>query len=287
MHAGVSPVLAFAFLCYAVQIRVSLKTSRTLFYMSSKLPISVFIIAHNEVDRITAAIESVRDWVDEVIVVDSGSTDGTMSLAQSLGARVLYHEWQGYGLQKRYAEDQCRNEWLMNLDADEEVTPELAQEIADLFAGGRPLMAGYVLQIRDLLPGETKLAFKAHTNFVLRLYNRKEGRFSDSPVHDSVQIEKALTLTLKAPVLHRSFRHLTHAIDKMNSYSSVQALNLQKKGMRYPVLRLVTEFPLAFFKGYILRMYCLRGRRGFMYAMNYAFTRFIRVAKYLEKRDGR
>lgn len=252
----------------------------------NRLPISVFIIACNEVDRIARTIESVRDWVSEVIVIDSGSTDGTMSLAQSMGARVLYHAWEGYGLQKRYGEDQCHQDWLLSLDADEEVTPELAQEIADLFAGGNPLMAGYVLQIRDLLPGEGRLAPRAHTNYVLRLYNRKEGRFSDSPVHDSVQIEKALTLTLKHPVLHRSFRNLTHALEKMNSYTNAQADNLQGKGLRYPLLRLLFEFPVAFFKGYILRLYILRGRRGFTYAMMYAFTRFVRVAKYLERRDG-
>ncbi len=252
--------------------------------MTSTLPISVFIIAYNEVDRIARTIESVRDWADEVIVVDSGSTDGTMTLAQSMGARVFYQPWQGYGLQKRYAEDQCRNNWLLNLDADEEVTPELAKEIAELFASGNPLMAGYVLQIRDLLPGETVLAPKAHTNFVLRLYSRKEGRFSDSPVHDSVLIEGELTAMLKAPVLHRSFRSLRHALDKMNSYTDAQALNLQHKGMRFASIRLFAEFPIALFKGYVLRLYILRGKRGFTYAMLYAFTRFVRIAKYLELR---
>lgn len=250
--------------------------------MTSKLPVSVFIIAHNEVDRIATAIGSVIDWADEVIVVDSGSTDGTMSLAQTLGAKVMYHGWEGYGLQKRYAEDQCRNDWLLNLDADEEVTPGLAQEIAGLFASGTPPMAGYVLHIRDLLPGEDRLAYRAHTNYVLRLYNRKEGRFSDSPVHDSVLIEPAQTAHLKHPVLHRSFRSLRHAIDKMNSYSSAQAENLQKKTLKYPLLRLLTEFPVAFFKVYILRCYILRGKRGFSYAMHYAYGRFVRIAKYLE-----
>jgi glycosyltransferase involved in cell wall biosynthesis len=253
--------------------------------MTIKLPLSVFIIAHNEIDRIGRAIESVREWVDEVIVIDSGSTDGTMALAQTLGARAQYHGWEGYGLQKRFGEDQCRNDWVLNLDADEEVTPQLAQEIIELFSKGNPIMAGYVLRIRDLLPGEEKLVFNAHTNFVLRLYNKKEGRFSDSPVHDSVQIEAALTAMLTQPVLHRSFRSLSHAIDKMNSYTSAQADNLQIKGLKFPCLRLLTEFPMAFFKTYILRGYVLRGRRGFIYAMQYAYARFARVAKYMELRD--
>src|SRR5437764_957280 len=93
------------------------------------LPISAFIIACNEADRIGRAIASVRGWVDEIIVIDSGSSDDTVKVAQSLGARVLTHAWPGYGLQKRFGEEQCKNRWLLNLDADEEVTPELAQEI--------------------------------------------------------------------------------------------------------------------------------------------------------------
>src|SRR5438105_2601638 len=124
--------------------------------MIDKLPISVFIIALNEADRIGCAIESVREWVDEIIVIDSGSSDDTVKLADSMGARVLYHAWKGYGLQKRFGEEQCRNRWLLNLDADEEITPALAEEIQGLFADGEPELAGFILRIRDLLPGETK-----------------------------------------------------------------------------------------------------------------------------------
>jgi len=86
-------------------------------------PISVYIVAKNEADRIGRAVRSVVQWVDEVIVVDSGSEDATVLVASEAGARVLYHAWPGYGPQKRFGEDQCRNEWLLNLDADEEVSP--------------------------------------------------------------------------------------------------------------------------------------------------------------------
>jgi glycosyltransferase involved in cell wall biosynthesis len=106
-----------------------------------KLPISVFIIAKNEADRINKPILSVIDWVDEVIVIDSGSTDGTQELAKTLGAKVIYNEWQGYGQQKIFGEKQCRNKWLLNIDADEEISPELAEEIQEIFCppleGGR------------------------------------------------------------------------------------------------------------------------------------------------------
>jgi glycosyltransferase involved in cell wall biosynthesis len=253
--------------------------------MTSKYPISVFIISHNEADRIATTIHSVREWVDEVVVIDSGSTDDTVKVAESLGARVMQNEWPGYGLQKRFGEDRCINRWLLSLDADEEVTPELAAEIRALFAEGEPPLTAYALRIRDLLPGEKTLSPFAHTNFVLRLYNKEKARFSESPVHDSVIVREGKTAILTHPLLHRSFRNLAHAIEKLNSYSSVQAQNLAKRGLAYPNLRLLTELPVAFFKIYFLRGYVFRGRRGFIYTMNHAFVRFMRIAKYLEIKE--
>ncbi|MBY0407885.1 MAG: glycosyltransferase family 2 protein [Rickettsiales bacterium] len=252
--------------------------------MNQRLPISVFIIALNEADRIHVPIASVKDWVDEIIVVDSGSTDDTVSIAASQGAKTYHNPWPGYGLQKRFGEDQCKNRWLLNIDADEEITPALAAEIQALFANGEPPEAGFTLRIRDLLPGEQKLSRFAHTNFVLRLYNREKGRFSDSPVHDSV-LTSGPTRTLTQPVLHRSFRSLAHMLEKMNAYSSLQAQNLLKKGMTLPYARMLIEIPFAFFKDYILRGYIFRGRRGFINAVMYSFGRFIRIAKYLELKD--
>ena len=103
-----------------------------------RLPISCFIIAKDEADRIGRTIESVQPWVNEVIVVDSGSTDDTMAVATRAGARAISNAWPGFGQQKRFAEDQCTNDWLLNIDADEVVTPELCREIEALFANGSP-----------------------------------------------------------------------------------------------------------------------------------------------------
>ena len=101
--------------------------------MNSKLPISCFIIAKNEADRISKTIESVIDIVDEVIVIDSGSTDGTQNLAKELGCKVFFNKWSGYGPQKRFGEDCTKNEWLLNLDADEYLSDEIKSEILQTF----------------------------------------------------------------------------------------------------------------------------------------------------------
>jgi glycosyltransferase involved in cell wall biosynthesis len=253
------------------------------------LPISVFIIAKNEADRIGTTINSVKNWVDEVLVIDSGSTDDTVSVATFLGARVLYNEWEGYGPQKRFAEDECKNKWLLNLDADEEATEELAQEIKDLFASGEPPLSGYIIKVRDMLPGEKKFAPLAHTNHCLRLYNMEKGRFSESPVHDSVIMQEGETVgKLKSLIRHRSFRSISHTIEKMNSYTTAQAENLiAGRGLMFPRIRLVFEVPASFFKAYFLRLYILRGTRGIIYSKLYAFGRVMRVAKYLEMKANK
>src|SRR3712207_4928412 len=98
------------------------------------LPLSVFIIARNEADRIGATIRAVRDLTDDLVVIDSGSTDGTQAVAEELGARVIFNAWPGYGPQKRFGEEQCRHDWILNLDADEELSPALREEIRSLFA---------------------------------------------------------------------------------------------------------------------------------------------------------
>lgn len=253
--------------------------------METTLPLSCFIIAQNEADRIGFAIRSVRAWVDEVIVVDSGSTDGTQDLARSLGAEVIENAWPGYGLQKRFGEDRCRNTWLLNIDADEEVTPELAAEIQGVFAGGSPPVDGYKIAIADLFPGETSPGWFAYAYPPVRLYRRDRGRYSESPVHDRVAFEADAKIErLKGRMLHRSIRSLGDQLSKLDRYSTMQADDFVARGRRLSAVRVYTEFPASFLKAWIGRRLILRGTFGFLVAMNYAIYRHMRVAKIYERR---
>lgn len=253
--------------------------------MQTPLPISCFIIAKNEADRIEHAIRSVKDWVAEVIVVvDSASVDGTEEVARRLGADVFKNAWKGYGPQKRFAEDRCRNNWLLNLDADESVTPQLKVEICQLFAKGEPEGDGYEIAIVELYPGEKQPARFAHRLTPVRLYRRDRGRYVDSPVHDRVAFaQNAHIARLNGVMYHRSIRSLADQIAKLDRYSTMQAEDFVARGRRLPLVRIYAEFPLAFLKALIIRRLALRGTYGFLVAMNYAMYRHMRVAKIYEK----
>ncbi|TCT12432.1 glycosyltransferase involved in cell wall biosynthesis [Tepidamorphus gemmatus] len=250
--------------------------------LTSPVPVSCFIIAKNEADRIGPVIESVVGWVDEVVVIDSGSTDGTIDIARGLGARVVHNDWPGYGPQKRFGEDQCRNDWVLNLDADEVPTDELCREMIALFDHGRPPAPFYRFRIKLVYPGDTRPRLWADYHNYIRLYDRRAGRFSDSPVHDTVQTSGGRTVQLRGVAYHFSYRSFSYLVEKLNSYGDLQAKTIRKQAPTLLALRLPFEFPVAFTKYYLLRRHFTGGRKGFTFAMINAFFRFLRVVKLLE-----
>lgn len=250
-----------------------------------RLPLSCFIIARDEADSIGMVIDSVVGWVDEVVVVDSGSTDGTPDLAARLGARVIHNEWPGYGPQKRFAEEQCRNDWLLNLDADEVPSEALCREIIELFGDGAPAHPFYNFRVRLVYPGDDEPRRWAPSNNCLRLYDRRAGRFSASAVHDSVESGAIVPKQLRGEAWHFSYRSFSYLVDKLNRYGDLQASNARRTSTFVLSLRLPLELPWGFFKYYILRRHFVGGRKGFIFSTINAFFRFLRIAKILEKRS--
>jgi len=247
--------------------------------------LSIFIIALNEADRIGRTIEAVRSLSDDIVVIDSGSSDGTQALAESLGARVVFNPWPGYGQQKRFAEEQCRHDWLLNLDADEVLPPDLSAEIAALLASGAPPADAYKIRIAEIFPGEKAPHRFAYALAPVRLYRKSKGRYSSSPVHDRVDLDPGARVgRLKGTIHHFSVRSLGEQMEKLNAYSDAQADDLDARGATVSIFRLVAEFPANFIKAYIGRRHALRGVYGFMTAMNFAFYRYLRVAKHWERR---
>lgn len=249
------------------------------------LPLSIFIITFNEADRLPRTLAAVRHLSDDIVVIDSGSTDGTRALAAALGARVIENAWPGFGPQKRFAEAQCRHPWLLNLDADEWVPPDLASEIAALFAAGEPAADAYEIRIAEVFPGEGAPHRFAYALAPVRLYRREAGSYSPSPVHDRVDLRPGMRVRRLAGIVHHfSVRSIGDQVAKLNTYSDQQVSDLVARGKQVSGWRLFFEFPAAFLKAYFARRHFVRGRYGFITAMNYAFLRWLRVAKEFEQR---
>lgn len=249
-----------------------------------KLPVSATVIAKNEADRISRTILSVRDWADEVIVVDSGSTDETVEISEALGAKVFFNTWPGYGPQKRFAEALCRNKWIFNIDADEEVTPELESEIRGLFANGPPETKAFAVKTHCVFPFEERPRRFAVSMVHGRLYHTDFAQFKDSTVHDSIVLrDGGKPVLLKHGLNHYLFRSHAHAVEKVNFYSSMQAEDQFRKGRNPSAAKIVLTPLWAFFKAYVLRGYFRYGLDGVVRSYIYAFSRVIRLAKTREK----
>jgi len=242
--------------------------------------LSCCIITKNEALRIGDCIRAVKDLADDIVVVDSGSTDETIAIAESLGARVIHHDWPGYGPQKRYAEDCARHDWILNVDADEMVTPELAREIKALLAAG-PELHAYKFHIRNVYPNQTRPRLWADFHNYVRLYDRRFVRFRESTVHDTVDTKDERVGQLKGSVTHFSARSYAHIRHKLDSYHAAQAKVLRKPAW---VIwsRVPFEYPLTFIRYYLFRRHFTGGWDGIYSSHLAAETRTTRLFMILD-----
>jgi glycosyltransferase involved in cell wall biosynthesis len=249
-----------------------------------KLPVSVFVIALNEEARLARTLAAVA-WAEQIVLVDSGSTDRTVEIARAAGAEVHGRPWEGYGPQKAHGESLCRHNWLLNVDADEVVTPALGEEIAALLASDPPPGA-YRVRILTVYPGCTRPRPLADDYNVVRLYHRAVARYRPHPLFDRVESDVAPG-QLGAPIHHFALLSWAHLVDKENRYSSYAAEAGRVRGRVGLVLRLPFEMPLVFLRFYLLRRHFTGGWRGFMFALTSAFARALRIAKMLERAEAR
>lgn len=253
-----------------------------------KLPLSVYYITLNEEQRLPESLNKVKEWADEIIVVDSGSNDRTCEIAKAAGARVFYRDWDGFASQKAYAASLCTNDWVLDLDADEVLSDKLVNNIKNLFSKPvSPDIAGYRMRW-VLSPPTPKHPFQHDKpKKILRLYNRKcaaihaEKHSND----DRPRVHKGKVLELKGDVLHRTLISLEQMEKKYMQLSSEQARFLHKKGRRISTPRLMVEFPLKFLKYYLVHRQVLNGWFGFSVSIVAANRNFMRLAKSTRAAD--
>lgn len=246
----------------------------------STLKISACIITKNEADRIAACLNAIKGLVDEIIVVDSGSSDETLSIAKQLGAKTFHNDWIGYGPQKRFSEDCASHDWILNLDADEVVSQALYDEILKL-KSTTPEFKAYRIKLRNVYPGKDKPRLWADYHNYVRLYDRRYVRFRESLVHDTVDTKQEPVGQLYATCVHFSARSYAHIKAKLDSYTNLQATALSKPAWAI-ILRLPFEYPLVFLRYFLFRCHFTGGLDGIISSHLAAQARFNRLLKMLK-----
>ena len=246
-------------------------------------PLSVVIIAKNAARQLGACLESAA-FADEIVVVDSGSGDGTAELGAARGARVIQQEWLGYGAQKQFAVDAARHDWVLCLDADERVSASLRASV--LAALAAPAAQAYAMPRCNRFMGRWLRHGEGYPDWSLRLFDRRHARWSDDPVHEQV-LTAAPVARLAGDLLHDSAETLAGYLDKQNRYTSIQAEALFKAGKRAGVAQLLLSPALRFVKFYFLRLGFLDGVAGLVHIVIGCCNSFHKYAKLMALQSDR
>lgn len=242
--------------------------------------VSACIITLNEEDRIADCIRSV-DWCDEVVVVDSHSTDRTRELAAGLGARVIERDWPGHVAQKEFAIRSARNDWVFCIDADERVSPALREEILRLRERGFDGATGWKMPRMSSYLGRWIRHGTWYPDLSLRLFDRRHGHWGGNDPHDRVELEGPPAGRLKSRLLHHPYRNLGEHLQTIDRYTSIMAQGMWERGRRARLSDVVLRPGVRFFRFYFLEAGFLEGWRGLLLAYLAAYYVRLKYAKLL------
>ena len=249
----------------------------------NKLPLTVAIIAFNAGRQIGPCLASVAPFADEILVVDSGSTDDTPEIARRHGARVESKEWLGFGRQKQYAVSIARNDWVLCLDTDERVSEELAASIRDSFS--TPRYKAYRVARRNRFLGRWLAHGEGYPDWTLRMFHRTSASWSNDEVHETV-LTTAEVGRLAGDLMHDSAEDVATYVAKQNRYTTLHAQSLYKQGVRASAWRLLASPVARFVKFFILRLGFLDGGPGFAHIVIGCHSTFLKYLKLIEMQRG-
>jgi len=245
--------------------------------MSQPLPLSLIVITRDAAHELAECLAS-APFAAEAVVVDSGSRDDTVAIAQRAVARVVDHAFEGFGPQKNFAVSQARNYWFLCIDADERVSPQLARAIADAVANGLPSVSGFRIARRNRFLGRWLAHGEGYPDWNVRLFDRRRARWSSEPVHEKVSADGPVA-RLSGDLLHASAESIDTYIAKQNRYTTLQAEAMHARGERAGGMRIALSPAARFLRFYIVRLGFLDGVAGFAHIAIGAFASFLKYAK--------
>lgn len=246
-----------------------------------KLPISLVVITKNEASCLAKCLES-ANFVSEIVVVDSGSTDETVNIAERFGAKVFHQDWLGFGPQKQFAVNCASYDWVLCLDADEYLSPKLKASLQDLFKG-EPTDCAYQFPRCNKFLGRFLRHGEGYPDLSLRLFNRQYAQWSEDLVHEKIVLcdQKLKVGQLDGDLMHESGESIAKYIEKQNTYTSLQARLMWQQGKKPSVLKVVFSPLIRFFKFYIVKHGFLDGLPGFVHISIGCMTVFFKYVKLM------
>ena len=242
--------------------------------------VSIAIITRNEEKNIKDALDSVREF-DEIIIVDSYSTDKTMEICKEYGTNIYQHEWEGYARQKQKAVDYASGPWVLILDADERLTPELKNEVTKKIADSR--YDGYYIPRENYFMGKWIQHSGWWPDHTLRLFKKEVSHVEQREVHEKVIVNGSIGY-MSSPIKHYSYRTISDFVQRMDTYSTLSAKEFIHKSMVSSFGSMLVSPVLVFFKMFFLRQGFRDGIHGYVLAMLYSFYTFLKYVKILERK---
>jgi len=246
--------------------------------------LTVTVITRNEAANLQGALESVK-WADEIVVVDSNSTDETVEIARRHATRVETHDWTGYSAQRNYAAEIAAHDWILALDADERVPAALADEIQHIMQKG-PGANGYRMPRMSFYLGRWIKGTDWYPDYQLRLYNRTIGQFNGKRVHESVELAEGKPGTLHHALQHHPYRDISDHVTSIDHYTTLAAEEWFAAGRRTNPLDVVLHPPAAFLRNYIVRGGFRDGTAGFLISVLNSYYVFLKILKLWELQCG-
>ncbi len=233
------------------------------------LPLSIVILAKNEEQNIVRCLDSLQGLSDEILVIDSGSQDKTVEYAKSKGAKVIQIEWQGYSATKNAGNDLTVNNWILSLDADEELNAELRNAIRQVFNDTLTIHEAFSIQRKMVYCGNVLHHGSVANEFRLRLFNRKSGKWNSNKVHEDLEFTQSVSIKkLNGFLWHHSYSSETDHRQRLEKYAALSARQMHTSGKKATIVKLWFSPLFGFIKNYIFNAGFLDGIAGYHFAMN-------------------